>query len=455
MHNIYRFKRFGLIFTTLFTILSFCCSPGICQEQLTEKSVEVGSDKKPDVLLLVVDTLRRDVLTCYGGKDIETPNIDRLANDGLRFENAVSPAPWTIPSMASIMTGLSPLTHGAKRTRTFPTKPPTLAKRMKYGGYQTQAIVASNTFLNPDNGNFDIGFDEYVWDPEDSVTDYAMKWYTSHSKTPSFLWLHYMEPHFSYEAPGEEKDIFKVKGALAKIRCGRLANTTRMRQKIKRAYLAEVRYVDREIGRLMNFLKGKNLYNDMIIIFVSDHGEEFWDHGGFEHGHTMYHELLGVPFIIKLSGNNVIGTHKGTVCTQDIMPTILDLCSVSYDENEIQAESLKSIWASPDTKNNNRTVISASPLYYEPRHAVTDGKWKYIRSLTSRKEELYNLEQDPGEVRNLAFRKREVLKIMREKLSQEYKKTKEFKGKADIGENLEIEFDVESQENLKALGYLD
>ena len=263
-----------------------------------------------------------------------------------------------------------------------------------------------------------------------------------------------MNPHLPYDAPGEEKYVFGAGNQLNNVRRGFGAKTAKQRNHIKKAYLAEVRYVDTRIGLLLDYLREAGLYDDMLIVLVSDHGEEFWEHDGFEHGHTMYDELLNVPLIIKLPGSSAVGIRKEVVDTQSLMPTILDVCAIPYDLNDIQATPLQPLWDESGGVEPRR-VISASPLYFEKRESLTTEKWKYIFSYVSRRQEIYDLERDPLEQRNLFYERPEIVESMREAMIEMYNEVRQFRIPGDSGADNKVEFDEAVKENLRAIGYLD
>jgi choline-sulfatase len=215
-----------------------------------------------------------------------------------------------------------------------------------------------------------------------------------------------------------------------------------------------VKYADKRIGLFLEYLKEKGLYDDMLIVLVSDHGEEHWDHDGFEHGHTMYSELLQVPLIIKLLGNGTVGVRKEMVGTQNLLPTILDVCGVEYDGSEIQATSLRPL-LDGSGKFVSQPVFSAFPLYFERGEAVTTEKWKYILSYVSQREELYDLEADPGEQRNLYHERPDALQMMRDVFKEKRAAIRAFKIPERGEEEVKVEYDESTKENLRAIGYLD
>jgi arylsulfatase A-like enzyme len=453
------------------------------------------------VILLTVDTLRADVLSCYGSEEVSTPNIDQLAKDGVLFTNAISPAPWTLPSFSSIMTGLSPLVHKTTKVNSqLPDNLSTLAERMRDSGYLTVAIV-DNGFLSP-HSNISQGFLEYNFFPRYSIgssvgvklleqffpkkfklettttelTQEAVDWIASNRDKDFFLWLHYYDPHVPYSPPSEFLPEGDAPARIGNrfsdpfgIRSGNFAPSPIEKKWIRDLYLGEVRYVDDSIGKFLDSLKKLGLYDESLIVFTSDHGEEFWEHGGYEHGHSLFNEVIRVPLIIKLPNSMTSramdhnerptismaasGKIDETVTTQSIMPTILDISGIEYDADYLSSGSL-----GPLLKNSNNhiqePIISAGLLYFEDQESVTFNGSKYIRFMETNREILYDLIRDPGErisVLNSSPQKAERARNILRKHTRVAEKIRENNG---IVSGKGVEFDQGTKEKLKSLGYL-
>ncbi|MCH7872423.1 MAG: sulfatase-like hydrolase/transferase, partial [Planctomycetes bacterium] len=281
------------------------------------------------VILLTVDTLRADALRVYSDGAPPTPNLSALAADSVVFDEAVSPAPWTLPAFSSIMTGLSPTVHQAIRSTSRLPDVPTLAERMRASGYRTAAI-GKNPYLLPLFG-LSRGFERYEMYPApggrslgrallgwafperfaldvttDGITRKAVRWLTENRERRFFLWLHYFDPHVPYEPPSAylpkstpPERIGTSFEDTARLREGYFVPTREEIEWLRGLYHAEVRYVDDNIGVLMAALKRLGIYEETLIVFTSDHGEEFAEHGGYDHGHTLYDELVRVPLFVK------------------------------------------------------------------------------------------------------------------------------------------------------------
>ena len=325
-------EMLGLV--TLLLLLVLPVYPWASQPRVERhETVFSGGHAIPRVILITIDTLRRDVLTTYTPESTLSPQIDSLARDGIVFEQAHSAAPWTPPSVASILTGLTPFVHGVSKTQTrIPAGIETLADYFLDAGYATAAF-GGNALLY-DQPALRRGFQQYEFSmgsPGDSlglacwravfgrgsrpgeqaagnVTALAESWVRANQERDFLLWLHLMDPHAPYAPPpefftdpslsahaelGYEFDRFKI-------RSGEVRYSERRQGWVKELYRSEVRFADDRIGRLMAALKDLGLYDDSLIVLTSDHGEEFWDHGGVDHGHSFYNELVSVPLIIKL-----------------------------------------------------------------------------------------------------------------------------------------------------------
>ena len=375
------------------------------------------------VILLTIDTLRQDALSCYGGAT-PTPNLDGLVADSVQFTNAYSSAPWTLPSFASILTGVSPWVHGTtKRRQIIPNGLLTLGDRLAGSGYLTSGI-GFNFFLTPrgSGGVHNRNFAEYDFYPKpnsprtaalgflirrypdgfglrattDDLTELARNWVHSHQSFDFFFWLHYLDPHLPYSPPasfypagppyseiGPEHDL----ESFTRFRAGLLPPTPEAEAWLTALYGGEVTYVDDRIGSFISTLKEAGIYEDALIVLSSDHGEELLDHSGVDHGHTLYNELLRVPLAFKLPGSIATGKIDAVVPTVSILPTILDLCAVDFSAESLSGRSLVPYWDSGSTKD--QLIFSTGTAVFEERESVVFDGWKYIHSLASGREELY------------------------------------------------------------------
>ena len=274
--------------------------------------------------------------------------------------------------------------------------------------------------------------------------------------------MHYFDPHTGYEPPEKylpEKDpavrIGTSFNQAPAIRGGNFFPTPAEREWIRTLYDGEVRHVDANVGEVLDHIKQWGIYDDSLIVLTSDHGEEFWDHDGFEHGHTLYNELLKVPLIVKLPGSTVKTKVAQTVSIEQIMPTILQLCQVDYDKKSLPTESLTGLWSSPGATYQAQPVYGSSPLFFENRESVIFDQMKYIRFLVTGREELYNLRQDPGERHNIIDSSAPQAQKARY-IIQEHKKTSQkLRQHCNITQAYESKLDQRTLKILQSLGYID
>ncbi len=420
----------------------------------------------PRVILVVVDSLRADALACYGSTN-PTPHMDTLAADAVVFDRARAPAPWTLPSMASLMTGASPWVHRVNTAHSaLPTGWSTLAEQLDDSGYRTGAI-GRNRFL-VDRG-FDQGFQHFDLYPRpraemplakvfpfvqkrhaarhastEQLADRAIHWITRERHVDFFLWLHLFDPHQPYTPPADylpdTPDTGRVGDAfdqLDEVRDGTFVPTPAEVERVRELYLAEVRFVDDQIGRLMDRLKSMGLYDDTLIVLTSDHGEELWEHGGYEHGHTLYEELLRVPLLVKVPGT---APHRepAPASLEDVTPHILHACGVTTDP--------------PAARDLHHATAN---LYGPPLQSVHFGPHKLIHDRDTGGHTLYDLVTDPGEVRDLAPHHPEQAIHARGQLADHPPPAAEAPDRQTAAAPAQVDLSEGARDQLRELGYID
>jgi arylsulfatase A-like enzyme/Tfp pilus assembly protein PilF len=348
-----------------------------------------------DLLLITLDTTRADRLGCYGHSAANTPVLDALAESGILCENAYTVAPLTLPAHASLFTALYPAEHGIRtngRGR-LGDSVPTLAEALKRQGYDTGAFVGSfvlNRKFGLDRG-FIVYDDDFASDepaPDalhrerrgQSVVDKALAWLARSRTGPFFCWVHLYDPHAPYLA---HSDLFGDQFA-------------------DRPYDAEIAYVDRQVGRLIDYLKTSGREPETLVVVVGDHGEGLGDHVERRHGSTLYNETLRVPLVFRLPKRLAAGIRvASTLSLIDISPTVLDLLDIG-DPRIVTGQSMRSGLAAGTFPSRACLAATDEPFLNNgcaPLRSLTDGRWKYIRST---RPELYDLKDDPHERRNLA-----------------------------------------------------
>lgn len=340
-----------------------------------------------NIILIILDTVRADKLGCYGDFSGLTPQIDEFAAKAVRFERAFSHAPWTLPSVASIFTSQYPNQHGAGGQLGSFTKLPddavTIAEIFKKAGTETAAII--NVLFMSEKFGMTQGFDSVdTVMPKANVymrkasqtTKAALKWLDRPKTKPFFLLVHYFDPHLTYDPPQPFRRQFAAPqdADTNDFIFGTTANMVQYRQglsnlggetiaRLEKLYDAEVAYLDCEVGNLLNGIYKRGLDENTIIIITADHGEEFFDHKSFEHGHTLYHELLHVPLIIKVPGTDKNQTQKvvkSTVRLIDIAPTLCELTGIAPGKEFMGKDLVPLI---KGQKENSRPVLSQAPMW--------------------------------------------------------------------------------------------
>lgn len=302
--------------------------------------------QRPNVLFILVDTLRSDHLTPYGYRRDTSPNIARtLAAPGAVVENAYSQAPWTLPSVVSFMTSRQPgeILGGDAAAYGIPPEVPTLAAAMARRGYETGGFFG-NRILHAGNG-FAAGFDTFFSPADDPAADdnqpdaaevnrRVLPWLEAHRNQPFFLYVHYIDPHDPYDNPEivDNRSPFEAAPCpgcmpgryMQGVYAGKLAiDPARDVEHLKALYDSEIHYSDRFIGRLIDSIPPEVLRNTLIVL-TADHGEEFHEHGGWKHGFTLYEEQIHVPLLVRWDGHVPAGSRlRGTVRLLDVAPTLV------------------------------------------------------------------------------------------------------------------------------------
>jgi arylsulfatase A-like enzyme len=367
------------------------------------------------VLLVTLDTTRADHLSCYGHAVLTTPNIDRLAAEGVRFERASATIPLTGPGHASMLTGLLPREHGAIRNglRVLDAVP-ILPEILSVRGWRTAAFVSGWTLRAPLSG-LDRGFDLYDDEmtdrydvvnnqrPGDATVDRALEWLEARASAPFFLWVHLFDPHAPYRKHGFDLGP----NPAARPSAGRRSSPP--------AYDQEIHFADLQVGRLLAALDRLRLRDSTLIILAADHGEAFGEHGEEGHGRHLYEATQHVPLILSHPslGPGRVSTLPAT--TLDIAPTILGIMGVpappgnrgvalgealvapgSFAAREIYQETF------PGAQKPFLRWFLPAPSGQPTRVAVRRGDWKAILEPGSGRIEMFDLAVDPGEVENLA-----------------------------------------------------
>jgi arylsulfatase A-like enzyme/Flp pilus assembly protein TadD len=403
-----------------------------------------AQSRKPrplNVVIITIDTLRADHLGCYGYKQIRTPNIDALARDSARFERAFTPVPITLPSHTVIFTGTYPTLNGMHdfSGNKLGSEPPTLAGVLKEHGYTTGAVIGSAVLDSRFglNRGFDFYYDHFEFNrlqesnldemerPGNIVADQTLDWLAKNYQKPFFLWMHLYDPHYPYQPPEPFQDEYKA-----------------------HPYDGEIAFADSQVGRLLNFLKQKGLYERTLIVLSGDHGEGLGEHGEQTHGFYIYNSTLHVPLIMHLPSRAPGKQVSALVSLADVTPTILNALNIGIPK-QAQGESLLPLL---EGKPGSESRFLYSETFLPRLHF----NWSELRGLEmdryhfidAPKPELYDLSTDPHELQNLYSQKKAVSGQMKVRLDAA---VREFTPGTELAEKTGL--DPALMERLKSLGY--
>ncbi len=383
---------------------------------------------RPNLVVVVIDTLRADHLGSYGWQRAQTPRLDALAAQGTRFAAARAPSSWTLPSVASILTGRYPVEHGAERlSAALSAKHVTIAETLAAAGYETAAFSANIWFVNSELG-LAQGFERFdaIEAPPDAkrtndsvlvrdgtdrgaqaaaadvVTDAVLKWKAARAdpSRPYFLYVHYFDPHSSYAPPDAWAARFGVKaddplltGGQGMLAFGAALPAEPTLSTLLALYDAEVAFTDAEVGRLFDGL-GILGARDTYVIVTSDHGEEFGDHGGLGHGRTLFEEMIRVPLIVAggdLPSGRVVDMPVSLV---SVAATLAELAGATMPAGA-NGRSLVPVLRNAPAEAETVFAELAPPGAIH-RSAAIDDTWKLILT-RGFAPTLYDLKSDPGE----------------------------------------------------------
>jgi arylsulfatase A-like enzyme len=373
-----------------------------------------------NVIVYLVDTLRADHVGCYGYVRPVSPRIDAFARYATLFRHAVAQSSWTRPSTATILTGLLPITHGLHRRRhALSGQAVTLAEALHDRGFRTAGFVANGNVAR--GFGFAQGFETYRLLPRKhhtaaDVTARAAEWLDGwDGQAPFFLYLHTVEPHAPYApplpfrqrfAPGVSEELTKMR-AIKRLHEGKLAPTPELRRDLIALYDADIAANDAAFGDLLDLLVRRGLWQDTMIVFVSDHGEEFFDHGGWEHGRTLHAEMLDVPLIIRIPGAGTGGIVERQVQHADIVPTILTALGLPVHAAVEGRSLLPWIRGGAAAPADDEEAFSWLDEFGVRAASVTTPAWRLIDTRSPDADrDLYDRRSDPGERRDLSSGRR-------------------------------------------------
>lgn len=468
----------ALIFFSVYMLRDLSFVPKAEGNVQTKSPAVSSSAPRSSVLLITIDTLRRDHLGCYGSGEMYTPNIDAIAHEGVKFENAFATAPLTLPSHASLFTGKYPSSHGVRansKWRVLDPSHPTLAEILWRSGYATAAFVGAG-LLGRQSG-LAKGFDHYgdifdrMWLRQfrkgnfllprlliltglmekavvlvrdaDEISSKAIQWLKENREKEFFLWLHYYDPHGPHKPHPEFLQSYQKKSGMESV-----SRDAYSRSRI--LYKGEVSYTDFHIGRVLDTLRELGMMDTTLLIITSDHGQSLGEHEYYGHGFVIYEQTIRIPLIMRLPG--IIRPHQvvgSLVSSIDIAPTVLDILAIPGD-TDFQGQSLYSLMREGGGTLRDFVYFETLAAYEQRKFlfGVRGIDWKLIRQLPGGTEELFDIRSDPGELWDVAHGNEAVAESLGAVVESFIgsKEILEETGAADLREG--------EVEELKALGYI-
>lgn len=437
------------------------------------------SSKPPfkHVILIAVDTLNAHHLGAYGAEKSPSPNLDKLAAEGVVFERAYSPSSWTKPTFSSIFTGLYPSVHGVTSfDKALPGEFYTLGEFFKDNGFSTGGVI-SHILLQSKFG-YNQGFDYYGISFEgkkgfkaihadissEKVTDLAIDWLKNQvqGERPIFLFAHYFDPHNNYYHHPKFDRTSWYKGQIASGMDFNYLNSIvpSMSSDDKKAlrgfYDEEVSFTDHNIGRLLDYLEEAGIRDETLIIFTADHGEELSERGAVGHTKNLYDELTRVPLVFNLPSKIKSRRVPEPVSTIDIFPTVLGMLG-KESKVEMAGKDLSGIVSHSEEAPEHRQIFSEvdynAGRIVAHKLSVVEGQYKLILDKDKKTYELFNLATDPKETKNLAQSEEAVLSRLSSAIKGFQARYQMRSAGAEKAETPKEE-SKDNLEQLKSLGYL-
>jgi arylsulfatase A-like enzyme/Flp pilus assembly protein TadD len=388
------------------------------------------------VVLVTLDTLRADRVGCYGAQRAHTPTIDGLASRGVRFATAISPAPITLPSHATLLTGLDPPRHGVRHNGIFrlPDEIPTLAERFHDAGFATGAVVGAVVLdrqhgLNRGFGHYDDRMSSrlashaggYAERTADQVVNAALSWLEAAPES-FFLWVHLYDPHANYDPPPGFQAAFPAD-----------------------PYAGEIAFADAELGRLLGAVEQRFPEGGTLLVVTSDHGESLGEHGELSHSLTIYDATQRVPLVMAGPGLPRSRVVEDPVGLADVAPTVLALAGLPplAEASGIDLRELLEGGEASDRLQYLETLVPQLDFGWSALLGVRSPDFKYVRAP---RPELYDLASDPGETRNLSSRRPDLVAELDAILEEHLARTREH---APL-----VTPEPAQRERLEALGYV-
>jgi hypothetical protein len=445
-------------------------SDGIAKAKAPEKHAK-------NILVYLIDTLRYDKFDFYNKKtSCKTPNISAFAKDATIFDAAYDNENWTKPSTASILTGLYPDTHKAKEdTSKLPVGAKMISQHFKSNSFKTGSFLA-NGYVS-DAFGFKKGWDYYVNyirekknTNADRVVKDALKWIGENKDDRFFAYVHTIDPHVPYSPPQKWREMYwkreydgpikpqSTGQQLADIKTKKLEVNNQDKRYLEALYDGETSFNDHAFGELVKGLKDAGVYEDTAIVIISDHGEEFWDHGSVGHGHSLYEEMVRSPLIVRYPNKAPVGRRLDHVVTMvDLAPTLFELSGIEGHE----ALEGKSFVDTFDGIGDPHPRIGVSDFLYRKK-SVRVGPYKWVT--IGRGGQLFNVVEDRGEKKDLIKKSPIARAFVRSNFGlfkgagkkSEWWTSSDKAGPAlNLKADANAEVDEETLKMLEAMGYVD
>jgi arylsulfatase A-like enzyme len=446
-------------------------------------SARAPGDSRPNIVFITIDALRADHLGAYGGEQGLIPNLDAFAAEASRYDAAYVSSPWTLTSFASIFTSLPPSECGLKLPTPWnrdwymfaaklPEEVDLFHEHLRGAGYTTAAEL-TNCFLTAERG-WARGFDHFrnedgaevgaMLTRGDTVTENALAWLQLNRREPFFLWAHYLDPHAPYNSPDTPPELREGYPSIwltrrdywqEKMVRRDAERKARYQEFCRLMYAEEVRFADRRVGDLLAGIREAGLWDSSLIVISSDHGEELFDHGGFEHGHSLHEEVLRVPLLVKWPRGVAADREVPQVVSMADLPATFFAAAGMVQPAGFRGRPL------PRRKSEiGAEVYSEGLLYGAEQGALTTERYKAIwRPATRLSEEqlfVYDRLVDREEQHDVS--ETEAAASVRERLQEKAKAAKKAAAEADARREHEftvIDLSDATVSKLQTLGYID
>ena len=427
-----------------------------------------AGSRKPNLLLVTFDTTRADRLGCYGFEGIRTPSIDRLAREGVLFENVFAQAPQTLPNHASIFTGLYTITHNVlSNGQKLEDRAVTLAEILSSSGYKTGAVVAAAPLIKVFNLTQGFGHYDDEFESKDGVSYFkaflrlfsrnkinlpserrgdavarlAIHWLdrVSKAKRPFFLWVHFFDPHEPYYF---REDFDRPEVASESLDRNQFGED-------EAAYLSEIEFADYQLGKVLDHLDRLGLTDRTLTLFSADHGESLGEHEYRGHRQSVYQNVVRVPLILRMPRILPEGERlKTRAMSIDILPTLLTLLEIPYLPASFQGEDL---FKFPENELRRRYSVAVKLFTKTPiRRTMVFGDYKFIEFEDPERNALFNIADDPGELVNIINKRPPEA----DKISWREEIDRWWKTHADL-QFTDFKMTSEQLERLRSLGYIN